>query len=178
MKDYTLQAKEAVVADIQAKFEKAQSVVFIDYRGLTVSEVTELRNKMRSAGVEYRVLKNSMIKRAVDNLGIQGVDEVLAGPTAVAFGYEDPVAPAKILVDFVKAAKKTEIKGGVLAGKGIDVAGVKYLAELPSKEQLLAKMMGSLNAPITGFVMVLSGVLRNFVCALNAIKEKKEAAGE
>ena len=88
---------------------------------------------------------------------------------------KDPVSPAKILVDFAKDTKKTEIKGGVLDGKTIDVDGVKYLASLPSKEELLAKMMGSLNAPVTGLVMALSGVMRNLVCALNAIKEQKEA---
>lgn len=176
MKDYTLQAKEAVVAEIQDKLSRAQSVIFVDYRGLTVAEVTELRNKMREAGVEYRVLKNTMIHRAADNLSIEGLDSILEGPTAVAFGYEDPAAPAKILVDFAKATKKTEIKGGVLDGKAIGVDGVKYLADLPSKEVLLAKMLGSLNAPITGFVTVLSGVLKGVVVALDAVRKQKEEA--
>ena len=174
MKEATLNAKQAVVSDIQSKVEQAQSVVFFDYRGLTVAEVTDLRNKLRAAGVEYRVLKNTMIKRATDNLGITGLDDVLQGPTAVAFGTNDPVAPAKILVDFIKAVKKTEIKGGVLSGKAIDPNGVKYLAELPSKEQLLAKMLGSLNAPMTGLVMVLSGVTSKFVRTLEAIRVQKE----
>lgn len=174
MKEYTLKAKEAATSEVQQKIEQSQSIVFLDYRGLTVAEVTDLRNKMRAAGVEYKVIKNTMIQRAAKNAGIEGLDSILEGPTAVAFGISDPVAPAKVLVDFVKAAKKTEIKGGVLAGRAIDAKEVQNLAELPSKEQLLAKMMGSLNAPITGFVMVLSGVMRNVVCALNAIREKKE----
>ena len=159
MKEQTLLGKQAEVAEIQAKLEKSQSVVFYDYRGLTVSEVTALRNKMREAGVEYRVLKNTMVRRAAENLGIEGVAEVLEGPTAVAFGYEDPVAPAKIFVDFIKEAKKTELKGGILAGKAIDVNAVKGLAELPSKEALYAKVLGTMLAPITSLAVVLGQIL-------------------
>lgn len=175
MKEATLKAKEAEVAEIQEKLQKSQSVMFLDYRGLTVSEVTELRNKMRAAGVEYKVIKNTMIRRAAKEAGVEGLDEILEGPTAVAFGYEDPVAPAKILVDFIENAKKTQLKGGVLAGRAMSQAEIKDLASLPSKEQLLAKLMGSLNAPVTGLVMALSGIPRKLVYALNAIKEKKEA---
>ena len=175
MKEATLKAKEAEVAEIQEKLQKSQSVMFLDYRGLTVSEVTELRNKMRAAGVEYKVIKNTMIRRAAQEAGVEGLGEILEGPTAVAFGYEDPVAPAKILVDFIENAKKTQLKGGVLAGRAMSQAEIKDLASLPSKEQLLAKLMGSLNAPVTGLVMALSGIPRKLVYALNAIKEKKEA---
>ena len=175
MKEATLKAKEAEVAEIQEKLQKSQSVMFLDYRGLTVSEVTELRNKMRAAGVEYKVIKNTMMRRAAQEAGVEGLDEILEGPTAVAFGYEDPVAPAKILVDFIENAKKTQLKGGVLAGRAMSQAEIKDLASLPSKEQLLAKLMGSLNAPVTGIVMALSGIPRKLVYALNAIKEKKEA---
>ena len=175
MKEATLKAKEAEVAEIQEKLQKSQSVMFLDYRGLTVSEVTELRNKMRAAGGEYKVIKNTMMRRAAKEAGVEGLDEILEGPTAVAFGYEDPVAPAKILVDFIENAKKTQLKGGVLAGRAMSQAEIKDLASLPSKEQLLAKLMGSLNAPVTGLVMALSGIPRKLVYALNAIKEKKEA---
>ena len=171
MKEATLKAKEAEVAEIQEKLQKSQSVMFLDYRGLTVSEVTELRNKMRAAGVEYKVIKNTMMRRAAQEAGVEGLDEILEGPTAVAFGYEDPVAPAKILVDFIENAKKTQLKGGVLAGRAMSQAEIKDLASLPSKEQLLAKLMGSLNAPVTGLVMALSGIPRKLVYALNAIKE-------
>ena len=176
MKEETLNAKKAIVSEIEDKFNRAQSAVFLDYRGLTVEEVTELRSKMRAAGVEYKVLKNTMIRRAVESLNYENIDHILDGPTAVAFGYDDPVAPAKILVDSIAKLKKTEIKGAYLNGKVLSVDAVKSLAETPSKEELLAKMLGSLNAPITGLVMVLSGVMRNFVCALSAIKDKKESA--
>ena len=174
LKDYTLKKKEAVVDSIKAKLEASQSVVLIDYRGLTVAEVTELRNQMREAGVEYQVLKNTMIKRAAEKAGIEGLDPILEGPTAVAFGINDPVAPAKILTKFAKDTKKITIKGGVLAGNAIDVAAVENLAKLPSKEELIAKMLGSLNAPITGLVMVLSGVTSKFVRTLEAIRVQKE----
>ena len=174
LKDYTLKKKEAVVDSIKEKLEASQSVVLIDYRGLTVAELTELRNQMREAGVEYQVLKNTMIKRAAEKAGIEGLDPILEGPTAVAFGINDPVAPAKILTKFAKDTKKITIKGGVLAGNAIDVAAVENLAKLPSKEELIAKMLGSLNAPITGLVMVLSGVTSKFVRTLEAIRVQKE----
>ncbi|MBR6239776.1 MAG: 50S ribosomal protein L10 [Clostridia bacterium] len=175
MKENVLKAKEEAVASIQDKISGSQGVVFYDYRGLTVEEVTNLRKQMREAGAEYKVLKNTMVKRAVDNLGISGIDHVLEGPTAVIFGVKDPVAPAKILVDFIGNIKKTEIKGGILSGRdAIDEKAIENLAKLPSKEELVAKMLGSLNAPISGLVMALSGVMRNFVYALNAVKEKKE----
>lgn len=174
LKDYTLKKKEAVVDSIKEKLEASQSVVLIDYRGLTVAVVTELRNQMREAGVEYQVLKNTMIKRAAEKAGIEGLDPILEGPTAVAFGINDPVAPAKILTKFAKDTKKITIKGGVLAGNAIDVAAVENLAKLPSKEELIAKMLGSLNAPITGLVMVLSGVTSKFVRTLEAIRVQKE----
>ncbi len=175
MKDKTLHAKEAVVEGIKEKIDKAQSMILLDYRGLTVDEVTSLRDQMREAGVEYRVLKNTMMTRAADALGIADTGDLFKGPTAVAFGYNDPVAPAKILVDFIKKTKKTEIKGGVLDGQVIGLDQIKYLAELPSKEALIAKLLGTMNAPITNFVGVLSGVPRALVCALAAIQEQKQS---
>lgn len=175
MKEQKLQAKEAIVGDIKEKIEKAQSIILLDYRGLSVAEVTNLRDQMRTAGIEYKVIKNTMLTRAANELGITGTEEMFQGPTACAFGYADPAAPAKILVDFIKKVKKTEIKGGLLEGKVVGIDQIKYLAELPSKEVLVARLLGTLNAPITNFVGVLSGVPRAFVCALNAIREQKEA---
>lgn len=176
MGEKQIAAKAVVVEELKEKMQRAQGMVIYNYIGLTVEEVTDLRNKFRAAGVEYRVIKNTMIKRAVDDLGIEGLDEYLNGPSAIAFGYDDPVAPAKILTEFIKAKKKTEIKVGILDNKVLDLAGVTALAELPSREELIAKVLGSMNAPITGMVMCLSGIMRGFVCALNAIKEKKESA--
>lgn len=175
MGEKAIEVKKQIVLDIKEKMERAQGMVFYDYRGLTVSEVTELRNKFREVGVEYKVLKNSMIKRAADMLEIEGLDEHLAGPTAVAFGFEDPVAPAKVLVEYTKKLKKTEIKTGVLDNKVIGLDEINNLAELPSREQLLGMLAGTLNAPITGFARSLSGIISKLGYALNAVKEQKEA---
>ena len=171
-----LEAKKQIVSEIKGKLESAQSVVFYDYRGLTVEQVTKLRNDCRKAGVEYVVLKNTMVELAAKELGIEGLDDHLKGPTAVAFGMADAVAPAKILSEFVKSIKKTEIKCGLVDGQVIDANGVDALAQLPPKEVLIAKMMGSLNSPITGFVGVLSATLRSLVYAVDAVRKQK--AGE
>lgn len=175
MGEKAIEAKKQIVSDLAGMMGKAKGMIFYDYRGLTVAEVTELRNQFRAAGVEYHVIKNSMIKRAADSLSITGLDEHLSGPTAVAFGYNDPVAPAKVLVEFVKKVKKTEIKSGILDGKVISIASVNSLAELPSREQLLAQLAGTLNAPIAGFARTLSGIISKLGYALNAVKEQKGA---
>ena len=174
MKEAKLQAKQAAVADVVDKMQRAQSVVVLDYRGLTVAEVSDLRSKFREAGVEYKVIKNNMLKRAAEELKIEGVEDYFKGPTAVAFGFEDPVAPAKILCKFVKDAGKTEIKGGILAGQAMDAKKVESLSKLPSKEELIAKMMGSLNAPITIFALALQAIPRGLACALKAVAEQKQ----
>jgi large subunit ribosomal protein L10 len=171
-----MQEKEAVVTDIKQKFEKSKTVVLADYRGLTVGEVTELRKKMREAGIDYKVLKNTMTSRAAKAANIEGLDQYLSGPTAVAFSYNDYAAPAKILAEFAKNHKKLELKAGVLDGKVIDFESVKNLAELPSREVLLGMVAGMLQAPVRGLVTVLAGPLRNFVCAVEAIRKQK--AGE
>lgn len=165
--------KVVKVGEIAEMFKSAYSVVLINYRGLTVEEVTGLRKQFRDAGVNYVVLKNTLIKRATDSLGIEGLDPFLTGPTAVAFGAQDPVAPAKVIVEFIKKAKKAEVKCGLMDGKLIDTAAVTALAELPPKEVLIARMMGSLNSPITGFVGVLSATLRSLVYAVDAVRKQK-----
>ena len=174
LKEAKLQAKQAAVADVVDKMKRAQSVIVLDYRGLTVAEVSDLRSKFREAGVEYKVIKNNMLKRAAEELNIEGVDDYFKGPTAVAFGFEDPVAPAKILCKFVKDVNKTEIKGGILDGKAMDAGKIESLSKLPSKEELIAKMMGSLNAPITNFALALQAIPRGLACALKAVAEQKQ----
>lgn len=168
-----LEVKQAVVASIKEKFEQSQSAILFDYRGLTVAEVTELRKQCREQGVDYQVLKNTMIELAAKECGITGLDSYLKGPTAVAFGMKDAVAPAKVLTEFIKKSKKCEIKCGVVDGQFIDAAGVQALSELPPKEVLVAKLMGSINAPISNFVGVLSATLRSLVYAINAIYKAK-----
>lgn len=175
MKPEKLKMKQETVSEVADKFERAQSIIVIDYRGLTVEEVSKLRTDCRNAGVEYKVIKNNILKRAADSLNYQDMDELFKGPTAVAFGFEDAVAPAKIISKFLNDTKKTEIKGGLLEGEVIDAAGVERLAKLPSREELIAKMLGSMNAPITNFVGTLAAIPASFVRVLNAIRESKEA---
>lgn len=147
-----LENKKTIVANIKEKFEKAQTVVLVDYRGLTVAEDTELRNQLRQAGVEYEVLKNTMINIATKDMGYEDLAAHLEGPTAVAFGMTDMIAPAKILSEFAKKSKKLTIKCGVCDGAYLDEAGVQALANLPSKETLIAKIMGSMMSSVSKFV--------------------------
>ena len=149
-------AKEGVVEQLKEKFAKASTIVLVDFRGLTVEEDTALRVEFRKAGVEYTVIKNSMIRLATKDTpyGAQ-LDALLEGPTAVAFGYEDMIAPAKIAVEYGKKTKKLAIKGGASDGAYLDVAGVQALAELPSKEVLIARFMGSLMSSVSALARVL-----------------------
>ena len=153
-----IELKKGVVADIKQKFEKAQTAVLVDYRGLNVAEDTELRNQLRKAGVEYAVLKNTMINLAVKDMNLDDMKPHLEGPTAVAFGYEDAVAPAKILSDFAKKNKNVTIKCGVVDGAYIDEKGVQALANTPSREVLIAKIMGSMMSSVSKFVYALEAI--------------------
>ena len=153
-----LEVKKGVVAEIQGKFEKAQTAVLVDYRGINVAEVTELRNQLRKAGVEYAVLKNTMINLAVKDMGFDGIEKHLEGPTAVAFGYEDAIAPAKILSEFGKKNKKISSKCGMCDGAYRDEAGVQALANTPSREVLIARIMGSMMSSVSKFVYALEAI--------------------
>ncbi|UWG97908.1 50S ribosomal protein L10 [Dehalobacter sp. DCM] len=166
--------KQKVVEDIKQKFQGASGVVLADYRGLTVAQVTNLRVELRQAGVEYRVLKNTMVRRAADEMGIKGLDEFLEGPTALAFSA-DPVAPAKILSEFSKKTKTLTIKAGVLEGRVIDADKVKDLANLPSREVLLSQVLAGMQGPLQGMVNVLQGPIRKFGYALEEVRKLKEA---
>ena len=159
-----IQMKSQVVAEIVEKLQKSSSTIVVDYKGLTVEEVTELRKKMREAGVEYKVYKNSLVTRAANELGLGDVVQYLEGPVSIAFGYEDATAPARVLHNFGKDHKKLELKAGIVDGIVYDKAGVEKLATIPSKEVLIAKLLGSFKAPLS-----------NLAYLLNAIKEKKES---
>ena len=147
-----LEIKKQVVSDIVKKFQDAQSVIVVSFSGLSVEDVTALRAQFRQNNVEYCVLKNTMINLATKEMGYEGLAAHLEGPTAVAFGYEDMIAPAKILSDFSKKAKKMTIKCGICDGAFLDEAGVQALANLPSKEVLIAKIMGSMMSSVSKFV--------------------------
>ena len=155
--------KEAKVSEIKEKMEKAQGIIFAKYQGLTVEEDTELRKALREAGVEYKVYKNTLTTLAAKELGFDGIVDALEGPLSVAFGYEDPTVPAKVLNDFAKNHKKLELVAGIVQGEIFDEAKVKQLATIPSREILIAKLLGSFKAPLS-----------NLAYLLNAIKEQKE----
>ena len=161
-----IEMKKGVVAEIAEKLQKSASCVVVDYKGLKVEEVTELRNKFREAGIDYKVYKNTLVRRAAAEVGnmAQFDDVNLVGTNAIAFGYEDPVAPAKIVNDFAKTHPKIELKMGFVEGEFYDAKNIKKLAEIPSREELIAKLLGSLKAPVS-----------NFVYLVDAIAKKQEA---
>lgn len=171
-----IEEKGQVVSEIMEKFQKSSGVVLADYRGLTVAQVTQLRAQLRQAGVEYRVLKNTLVRRAANEVGVEGLDPYLAGPTAVAFSA-DPVAPAKVLTEFAKAnkLKSFQIKAGVVEGKVIGPEGVKALADLPSREVLLTMVVRGMQAPLAGMVNVLQGPIRKMGYALEEVRKLKAA---
>jgi large subunit ribosomal protein L10 len=158
-----IQAKQEAVEVIAAKLRESVTTVVADYRGLNVSQVTELRKQLREAGVEFQVLKNSLLRRATAAAELSELDEVLTGPTAVAFGTNDAVAPAKILNDFAKKNEALKLKGAVVEGRVVGESEIKALAELPSREGLLSMLLSVLQAPV-----------RNFALAVKAVAEKEE----
>lgn len=158
-----IQAKQEAVDVITSKLRDSATTVVADYRGLNVSQVTELRKQLREAGIEFQVLKNSLLRRATSAAELSELDEVLSGPTAVAFSTEDVVAPAKILNDFAKKNDALKLKGAVVEGRVIGVDEIKALAELPSREGLLSMLLSVLQAP-----------MRNFALAVKAVAEKEE----
>lgn len=153
-----LQEKKIVVSQIAETLKSAQAGVLVDYRGLTVEEDTQLRNALREANVTYFVAKNTLIRLAAKEIGLEGLDEILNGPTAIAISTEDPVAPAKIMSDFAKKNDTLELKSGFMEGHVMSLDEVKTLASTPSKETLIAKMMGSLNSPISSLVRLLNTI--------------------
>ncbi len=161
-----IEQKKLVVEQIADKLKNSVSTVVVDYRGLSVAEVTELRKQLREAGVEFKVYKNSLTRRAAEVAELTGLNEALVGPNAVAFSTEDVVAPAKILNDFAKKHEALEIKAGVIEGNVATAEEVKALAELPSREGLLSMLLSVLQAPI-----------RNLALATKAVADQKEEQG-
>jgi large subunit ribosomal protein L10 len=170
------EGKQQVVAEMHEKLVQAKAVFLADFRGMTVGKATELRNELRKADVEYKVVKNTLLELASRDTDKAVLADHYTGPTAIALTYSDPVAAAKVLSRFAKEPQsKLALKAGVLSGKAITVADIQALAELPSREVLLAKLLGTLQAPAANFVGVLAAVPGSFVRALNAIREQKQA---
>lgn len=167
--------KKQVVAELHDKLQRAQAVFLADFRGMTVEQATNLRNELRKAAIEYKVVKNTLLELASRDTDKAALSSHFTGPTAVAFSYDDPVAAAKVLSKFAKERQAVfKLKAGVLSGKAIGVADIQALADLPSREVLLARLLGTLNAPISNFVGVLAAVPGSFVRVLDGIRIKKE----
>lgn len=174
--DKIIQRKQQEVADLVEKIRGSVSGVLVDYKGINVADDTKLRKELREAGVEYAVIKNSILRRAVDEVGYEGLKDVLVGSTAVALSETDAVVAAKILSKQAKASKgKFTVKAGFVEGNVIDEVGVTSLAELPSREELVAMTLRGLNAPIAGLANVLNGNIRGLAVVLSRIAEQKTA---
>ncbi|ALZ88576.1 MULTISPECIES: 50S ribosomal protein L10 [Aerococcus] len=162
MSEQAIAKKQQEVNEVVEKMNAANSLVVVDYLGLSVAEVTELRKQLREAGVEFKVIKNTIMRRALDSQELEYHEEVFQGPTAVAFGMEDAVAPAKILSDFAKKAEALELKGGILEGKVLSKEEIQQIAKLPNREGLLSMLLSVLQAPV-----------RNVAYAVKAVADAK-----
>ena len=159
-----LELKVAKVSEVNEKLKRAEAAILTSYIGITVEEDTALRKKMREAGVDYKVYKNTIVLRAAQEAGFGDIEKYLVGPVAIAFGYDDPTAPARVLAEFAQTCKKIELKAGIVQGQIFDTEKVIELSKIPPKEVLIAKLLGSFKAPLS-----------NLVYLLNAVKEQKEA---
>lgn len=170
--------KTQTIEDLKIALINSKLTVVSDYQGTTVSEITALRREIQKAGGDFTVAKNTLIKLAVKGQGFaKNLDEFLIGPSAVVYTDGDPVPVAKALTEYIKKIKKTTIKGGVLEGKRVSEDDIRSIAALPTREVLIAKMLGSMNAPAQNVVYALSGVSRNLVYVLDAVRKQKEAQG-
>ena len=163
-----MESKQNLVDEIATQLKESVSTVVVDYRGLTVAEMTELRKNLRDAGVEFKVYKNTMTRRAAEKAELTELNEFLTGPNAVAFSNESVIAPAKVIYNFAKEHEALEIKAGVIEGVVYDAAGMKAVADIPSREVLISKLLGSFKSPISSFARVISQVA----------EKKGEAAAE
>ncbi|MDF1498613.1 MAG: 50S ribosomal protein L10 [Patescibacteria group bacterium] len=171
----TKQKKGEIIKNLSDKFSKAKSIVFLGFQGLTVKEDEELRNKLRNESIDYKVAKKTLIKRSLKEVKIEDVDDIeLEGPVGTAIGYDDEVAPARLANEYAKTNKKLKLLGGYISNKYLNEAQIKALAILPGKDQLRAQLVGTINAPVSGFVNVLAGNIRGLVNVLKAIEDNKK----
>ena len=169
----TKEQKEVIIAELAEKLKNSKAVVFSDYKGLNVKDMTILRRDLQAEGVDLQVLKKTLMNRALKDAGIEMDAKKLEGQVAIAVSSKDEVAAAKIIAKLAKVNENLKIVGGILGTKELSVEEVNALAKLPSKEELLSKLVGTLNAPASGLVRVLAGNMRGFVTALQAIADKK-----
>ena len=168
--------KVEAVAEIKKDFESSDAFILVDPRGLTVSEVSELRNRLREAGATLKVVKNTLAKIAAAEAGVNGLEGLLEGPTAITICREEPINPAKVIQGFIREKKKLTVKGGYLQKRVLVAADIDSLATMPSRDELIAKVVGGIASPLYGLANVLSGPLRGFTVALDQIRQQKEQA--
>ena len=171
-----LDEKKKIVEDLHERLTKSKVVIVTDYKGLNVEAMTELRRKLREEKIDYRVVKNTLLMRAAKETGVELIQDHLKGPSAIALSFDDPVAPAKVLMEFAKKNEKLEIKAGVMEDRALDLASIKALAALPSREALLGQLLSAMVGVPTGLVRVLNGIPQKLMYTLQAIKDQKEAA--
>ncbi|MBW7957822.1 MAG: 50S ribosomal protein L10 [Deltaproteobacteria bacterium] len=169
--------KTRIIEEVQESFRKANATFIAEYQGIKALEMNEFRKALRDASMEFRVVRNTLARRAVQGTQIESMAADLKGPTAIAFSFKDAAAAAKALVEFTKTQPKLKLKTGTLGARVLSIADIKGLSELPSREVLLGKMLGSMKSPVTGMAVVLSAVPKKLLYALNAVKEKKAEAG-
>lgn len=169
--------KAALIDEIHGRFARAQVAVLAEYRGLGVEDLRVLRTKLRTAGGEFKVVKNTLAKKAAEGTGLMDVREHFDGPIGVALGYDDPAALAKALKDYVGQQDKLKMRIGVLDGRLLDLAGLSRVAALPSRQVLLARLVGQMQAPVSGLVGGLQGIIRKYVATLDAVLKQRTAAG-
>ncbi len=168
--------KKKIIEDLHEKLSRAKVVILTDYKGLDVSSINDLRRNLRAAGIEYQVVKNTLLIRASEDTDAALIKETFKGPNAVALSFDDPVAPAKVLIKFAEGNKNLEIKKGVMDGKVLDLNRIQMLSVLPSRELLLSQVLSAMNGVSSAFVRALNNVLERFLIVLQAIKEQKEDA--
>lgn len=171
-----IEPKKQFVQQLNERFGKSKIVILTDYKGLDVGAITELRRQLREAKVEFEVIKNTMLRLASDGTDVALIRDNFKGPSAIAISYDDPVAPAKILSDFAKKNQNLELKIGVMNGKVLDLASIKALSSLPSREELLAQVLSAMIAVPTSFVRALNDVPVRMLNVLQAVKDQKEQA--
>ena len=168
--------KEELVKGLQEKLSTAKVVITTDYKGLDVAAISDLRRKLKEAGVEYQGVKNTLLRRVAEDNQMALMEECFKGPSAIAYSFDDPVAPAKVLTEFAKENDNLEIKAGVMEDQLLDLAAIKALSSLPSKEVLLAQLLSTINGVPTSFVRVLNAVPQGFVNILSALKDQPAEA--
>ena len=173
-----VELKQPIVQEISDAINGAQSVVVVDYRGLTVAQDTELRKKLRAEGITYKVYKNTLVSRAVEGTEFESLREVLEGPSAFAISTEDATAPARVIAEFAKKAPKLEIKAGVVEGTYFDAEGMKEISSIPSREILLGRLLGSMQSPIANLARVLNQIAENGGASSAAVETAAEEVAE